>query len=196
MKEYTMTRKETTLQKQLLNALKENPNLADELRQAGMDPQFLQNPQDVCYMLDKSKANAKDSIYDLLDAHLEHFRKEEGEMKTVTTDSWGRYPLDAMIHLLWRMRDMDGEVIFMPGNAHTETSPAVWRVTIGWEQNSRVLRCCHKERRCYMYLLLKDKDHSLTQKDFIKEMREFLQFPEDAVWVHRSSTKHIAEVMR
>lgn len=196
MKEYTMTHKETTLLKQLLKALQENPNLADELRQAGMDPEFLQDPQDVCYMLDKPKANPKDSMYDLLDAHLEHFRQEEGEMETQTTDTWGRYPLEAMIRLIWRMRHQDGEITFMRGNAGVDSPPIFWYAQIQWEHNDRVLRCFDECHSNFMYLVIESTNYTITPQKFTAEMRDLLNFPEDAVWISRETITRITEVER
>ena len=196
MKEYKMTHKETTLLKQLLKALQENPNLADELRQAGMDPEFLQDPQDVCYMLDKPKANPKDSMYDLLDAHLEHFRQEDGEMETQTTDTWGRYPLEAMIRLLWRMRDRDGELTFMRGNAGIDSPPIFWYAQFQWERNDRVLRCYDEFHSNFMYLVIESTDHGINQEKFMDEMLDFLKFPEGAVWICSESATRITRKER
>ena len=196
MSQYTMSQKETTLLKRLQKVLQENPELADKLRQAGLDAEHLQDPADVFYLMDAPCAKVRTPIQMILNAHLEQHQKEAGSMETQTTYTWDRCSLDALLRLLWRMRDIDGETVFMRGNAGIETPPISWRAELQWEHNRRILRCFDEDHRNFMYLVLKDGDSYLTQKEFMHEVRSFLNFSEDAVWINRDSTTQVMEVDR
>ena len=190
MKKYNMTRKEINLMEDMKQTLELNPLLAEELRNADMEPDTLWDPLDTRYILDRKhlKARSGDPAFvqaeKLLRSHMEFFQDESGHLVTRTTDEWKRYPLEAMLRLLWRMRDIVGEVLFMRGNAGYDQPPLVWHACISIEDDgNRSIRCYDEERHNYMYMLLHNRHYTATRQHFFDEMRDFLGFDEDAVWI-------------
>lgn len=196
MKEFTMTRKEITLMQQIQKALEENPHLADTLRDAGIEPESLWDHENPVYVLDSPFAKNSQTVEEILESHVASYLNETGHMITQTVEHWERYSLDAMLRLLWRMRNQDGDLIFMRTNAGVDEPPIPWRAETRWEQGDYVLRCYDDDHRYFMYLVFSEGKHRLTRGTFIKEMKEFLNITSGAVWISTVSKYSITEVNR
>ena len=197
MKEYTMNKKESKLLQKIRDLLLNDPSLTEALEKADIEPQRLWDPQDACYVLDQALPRHEaehQQVRSLLRDHIQDMEDSFGEMTTETIDHWERYPLESLIHLLWRMRELNGEVIFMRGGASDNKPLTIWKAEIDSEQGSRVMRCYDYNRRNFMYATLQSPDFSMSRSEFIREMRDFLDFEEGTVWISNGTTFGILEV--
>lgn len=172
----------------------EEPELAEDFCQEGVAVNQLWDPCDVNYMMDQNPAKTDEQVHRLLKNHLNTIKSKEGSMVTQRTEHWGRYSLDGLIRLLWRMRDTDGEVTFMRGKAGINQSLILWKAEISNERDARVLRCYDEDRRNFMYMTLKADGYLLTRHAFEMELTEFLDFPEKSVWLGETITMGVLEV--
>lgn len=117
-----------------------------------------------------------------------------GRLVTQTTKRWKRLSLEEMMGLIWQKRDTECEVLFMRGNVGIDQPPVLWRAEIRWEQGDQVLHCYDEERRNRLYMVLHSRDYVTERSKFFSELREFLPFPEDAVWICNHTHRIILEV--
>ena len=196
MNEYTMNQKEAQVLKKIKQILDTHPELMASFTEDGIHPMRLWEPCDTYYILDRTVGNSLDEhrLCRLMDMHRAEFRQVDGRMTTQTTEEWERYPVDALIRLLWRMRELDGEVLFMRGGI-TDNKPLIlWKAETYSEDGKRVFRCYDENRSNYMYAVLHAPHFSLSKQEFFTEMRDFLNFEENTVWVSSGTTFGIMEV--
>ena len=197
MKEYTMNKKESNLLQKIRELLMDDPSLTEALEKADIEPQRLWDPQDACYVLDQALPRHEGEhrqVRSLLRDHIQDMEDSFGTMTTKTLEHWERYPLDSLIHLLWRMRNTDGEVTFMRGGVGDNKPLDIWKAEIYSEQGNRVMRCFDTDRHNFMYATLQSPEFAMARGEFIREMRDFLTFEEDTVWISVGSTFGILEV--
>ena len=197
MRKYTMNKKESKLLQKIRNLLQDDPELTQELQEADIAPQRLWDPQDACYVLDQAlpRHEAEDrQVRSLLREHIRNMEDTFGQMITQTTEHWERYPLDSLIHLLWRMRALNGEVTFMRGGVSNNKPLDIWKAEMYDEQGNRVMRCYDTNRRNFMYATMESPDFTMARGNFFREMQDFLDFEEDTVWISSGATFGILEV--
>ena len=197
MKEYTMNKKEFKLLQKIRELLMDDPSLVEELEKADIEPPRLWDPQDACYVLDQTFPRLEGNdrqVRSLLRDHIQDMENTFGQMITQTTEHWERYPLNSLIHLLWRMRDLNGEVTFMRGGVSDNKPLDIWKAEMYSEQGNRVMRCFDADRRNFMYATLQCPEFTMTRSDFIREMQDFLNFEEGTIWISNGATFGILEV--
>lgn len=196
MNEYTMNQKEAQMLKKIKQILDTHPELMASFTEEGIHPMRLWEPCDTYYILDRSLDKTVDTqrLCRLLERHRAEFRQVDGRMTTQTTEEWERYPLDALLRLIWRLREVDGEVTFMRGGVADNKPLTIWKAETYSEQGNRVLRCYDEQRSHYMYAVLRAPNFSLSKQEFFEEMRDFLDFEEGTIWVSSGTTFGILEV--
>ena len=195
MKIYRKNRKENTMTKQVKQILEQDASLKLALRQAGVEIEHLWDPEFAHYLMDAPYAKSGKEPEQILKTHLAVCEETSGTLRTQTTEEWERYPLEAMIRLLWRMRETNGEVLFMRGDAGKSSPPILWKAELSWEQGSRVLNCYDEEHRCRLYMVLSCPDYILTRSKFFADVQDFLDFPEGTVWICSHTKRKIMEVI-
>ena len=197
MKEYKMNKKESKLLQKIRDLLLDDPSLTEELEKADIEPQRLWDPQDTCYVLDQALPRHEaehDQVRSLLQDHIQDIGDAYGQMTTKTIEHWERYPLEFLEKLLWRMRDIDGSITFMRGGVSKNKPLVIWKAEIDNEQGNRIMRCYDLDRRNYMYLTLQSPEFTMTKSEFLRELQDFLNFEEGAVWILCGTTFGILEV--
>ncbi len=185
MYEYHLTKEESRIAGYLRNMLVHDEELQQRLEDAGIMHEDLTDPGHPCYLADMIDAEGESLMKDIrkvLDGMLEQ-RDDEIWLTTTRTDHWDRYALEAMLRQLWRMREQEGELCFLRGDYSRNSPPMFWRVQIQREQSDMVLRCFDEDRRNYMYYLLSGSGREVDYEEFCREMREFLGFDEETVWL-------------
>ena len=195
MKTYQTSHRENNFIKEARRMLVQDQDLAQAYGQAGIDTNNLWDPEHAYYLADAPYAKPSQNMEQVLRTHLCNCLKSGGYLQTQTIEQWERYPLEFLIRLLWRMRDTEGEVQFLRGDAGIHEPPIMWKAELCWEQGERVLYCYDEENRNRMFMTLRYAGQWLDPKEFFSELQSFLRFPEDAVWICNHSTRKIEEVI-
>lgn len=185
MNEYKLTRAQSCVERHLRNMIAHDEELQRRLEDADILQEDLCNPCHPCYicdMIDAESENLTAEIQKMLECILEQ-RDKEIWLTSTRTDHWERYALEAMLRQLWRMREQEGEVQFLRGDCCRTSPPMFWRAQFQREQNNMVLRCFDEDRRNFMYYLISAPGREADYDDFCREMREFLEFDEETVWL-------------
>lgn len=119
--------------------------------------------------------------------------KQPQRLTTKREDTWERYPLEALLHLLWKQRNTETNIRFMRGNAGLSEPPIPWEVVIQKNYNSSIL-LCYDEARCnYLYLSLSENSYEISIDRFMYELQDFLEFEEDSIWLFQAASVRVKE---
>lgn len=105
-----------------------------------------------------------------------------GQMNGTITDRWERYPLEAMLRLIWRNRRSCWHARFLKGDWRAETMPDMWHMEVRGEGNRRVFHCSSLADGSYFVCVLSD------YKQFGDDLRQFLQLHCGSVWLSGQTT--------
>ena len=83
----------------------------------------------------------------------------------------------------------------MRGDAGINEPPILWKAEFCCEQGEPVLYCYDENNRNRMYMMLRYTGQWLNRKEFFEEVRSFLHFLENSVWICSKGTRKIKEVI-
>ena len=200
MNKHNENRAEAWVNEKIRQILHENPVLAEGLLSEALDADMVANPDFADYLGDlvlqrlDGREPTMANIRAILQGHAVVREDAKGRMVIQRTELWERYPLEALLRLLWRTRKRSGEVIFLRGREPVGDYPVLWRAEVRREGEDWVLVCQDEDRRNYMYLTTAYQDYELDWKTFGHELRDFLGFHEGTVWLSNQYKQCVKEV--
>lgn len=191
---------EAWVNEKILQILQEDETLAGSLCHDGLLADQVTNPGFADYLADlvierlQGRKPSRENIRSILRGHAMVRRDVQGTMMTQRTELWERYPLEALLRLLWRNRREEGEIIFLRGNEPVDRRPCFWRAETRREGDKWVLTCRDEAGRNKLYMTTACEGYEMDRKTFGHELRDFLGFHEGSVWLSHLEKVQVTEV--